>query len=97
MLNNLIYNGITPSGDLGLSSIADSFFNTKDEQTRSELFLNSLISDLKNIIQSGQYSSNMSMSGTYKKPIDYFMWNYNSRSSQEYQKECYLDLINFIS
>lgn len=95
LLNNLIHNGITPSGDLGLSSVDNRFFNTQDLNIRAELFLNSLVSDLKTIIHNQQYSANLSLS-SYKTPIDYFIWNYKSSSTQDYIRDCYSALIDII-
>lgn len=95
LLSNLIHNGITPSGALGLASVDNKFFNTQDLDIRAELFLNSLVSDLKTIIQSQQYSVNMSLS-TYKTPIDYFIANYKSSSTQDYIRDCYSALIDLV-
>lgn len=95
LLSNLIHNGITPSGALGVASVDNKFFNTQDLDIRAELFLNSLVSDLKTIIQSQQYSVNMSLS-TYKTPIDYFIVNYKSSSTQDYIRDCYSALIDLV-
>lgn len=94
LLSQLIYNGVVPTGGLKVAGVDDRFFGTDDLSVRREMFFNTLIKEIPQIVESGNFNASQTMIGTCSLPIDFFISSYKSIPS--HLQQCYNSLLNHI-
>ena len=79
----------------GIDNVTEKFFNASDPDKKSEIFFNSLVSDLGTIIKKQQFTADVIPFSKHKTPIDFFINTY--KHLPENMRDCCQDLINLIA